>query len=225
MLDGKVGILHGLWIPRLHQREVSVLRKKRANFDVEGRRRSTKKPSTVFVPFGSEVSELKLGVENDNRPFATVDVLGVKLIGLLDSGAQISILGTGSENLVKRLKLKLLPTTTKLSTAGGFQLKVLGYVNLPITFNGQTKIVTTLVAPLMTRRLILGMNFWRMFKIEPTIQGQLGGVADVMEADVEVEKILTAEQQARLEEVKNRFKVFRDGDRLGVTPLISHTID
>lgn len=187
-----------------------------------------KKPSTVFVPYQPEISELKLDVEGDNRPFAVIDVMGVELIGLLDSGAQISILGCGSKNLLTKLKLKLLSTDTKLTTAGGSRLDVLGYVNLPVTFHGQTKIVTTLVAPAMKRRLILGMNFWRMFNIEPTIQGQLGGIAESMEAEAEKHddaEILTADQQARLEEIKVKFKVFREGDKLGVTPLISHTIE
>lgn len=63
-----------------------------------------KKPSTVFVPYQSEVSELRLKVDGDNRPFVNVDVLGVKLIGLLDSGAQISIVGFGSEKLLKKIE-------------------------------------------------------------------------------------------------------------------------
>lgn len=187
-----------------------------------------KKPSTVFVPYQSEVSELRLKVDGDNRPFVNVDVLGVKLIGLLDSGAQISIVGFGSEKLLKKLKLKLLPTRTKLTAAGGSRLEVLGYVNLPVSFHGQTKIVTTLVAPAMKRRLILGMNFWRMFNIEPAIQGQLGGALEALEAEVEGHKeedILTEEQQARLNDVKSKFKVFREGDKLGVTKLITHTIE
>lgn len=107
-------------------------------------------------------------------------------------------------------------------------MDVLGYVNLPVSFHGQTKIVTTLVAPAMKRRLILGMNFWRMFNIEPAIQGQLGGALEALEAEVEGHKeedILTDEQQARLNDVKAKFKVFREGDKLGVTKLITLTIE
>lgn len=79
------------------------MRKKRPRFDVGGRRSPTKKPSTVFVPFCTDVSELNVEVAGDNRPFAGVEVLGVRLIGLLDSGAQVSILGAGSENLIGKL--------------------------------------------------------------------------------------------------------------------------
>lgn len=204
-----------------------ILRKKRARFDVGGRRNPSRKPPTVFVPFCSDVSELNVELEGDNRPFAGIEVLGVRLVGLLDSGAQVSILGTGSENLIKRLKLKLFNTHTKLSTAGGNSLEVKGYVNLPVTFDGETRILTTLVAPSMKRRLILGMNFWRLFRIEPTIPRTLdeAEVAEVEQSETQEGSMLTPEQMERLDEVKKQFKVFVDGDQLETTPLITHKVE
>lgn len=98
-------------------------------------------------------------IEGDNRPFAKVDVMGLGVIGLLDCGAQMTVLGIGSEKLIRALKLKLQSTIVKLTTAGGAALEVKGFVNLPITFNGKTKFVTAIVAPTLNRRLILVMNF------------------------------------------------------------------
>lgn len=57
-------------------------------------------------------------VEGDNRPFASVDVMDLKVIGLLDCGAQMTVLGIGSGKLIRDLKLKVQPTKLKLSTAG-----------------------------------------------------------------------------------------------------------
>lgn len=45
---------------------------------------------------------------NDNRPYAPVEVFGKPMIGLLDSGASISILGKGCYDLAKQLQLSLL---------------------------------------------------------------------------------------------------------------------
>lgn len=207
---------------------MSILPKKRANFGVGGHRKTYKKPPTLFVPYRSDINELQVSVEGDNRPYAGVNVLGVRLIGLLDSGAQVSILGAGSKNLLRKLKLKVFPSETKVFTAGGDRLEVSGYVHLPVTLNGVTKIVITLVAPSMKRRLILGMNFWRMFNIQPTIHSQLEEIGDVVEVeavDQENELCLTTEQQRKLDEVKSQFKVFIEGDILDTTPLIEHSIE
>lgn len=168
-----------------------------------------------------------VAIEGDNRPFAGINVLGLRLIGLLDSGAQVSILGTGSENLIRKLKLKLFNTTTKVTTAGGNRLEVKGYVNLPVTFEGETRILTTLVAPSMKRRLILGMNFWKLFNIQPTVQNSLDDqeIAEAEREQIEEDCRLSPKQNDRLEEVKKQFKAFVEGGPLETTSLISHKIE
>lgn len=201
-----------------------VLCKKREAVDVRGRRCRSIKPLTKFVPFNPEIGELIVRLDGDNRPFAKVDVMGIQLIGLLDCGAQMTVLGFGSGRLLRDLKLKLQPTALKLTTAGGSALEVKGFVNLPMTFNGKTKIVTAVVAPTLNRRIILGMNFWKLFNIEPTVN-QEEFVVEELETECEKEQNLTAEQEGLLEEVKTEFKVFLDGDRLDVTPLITHKIE
>ena len=150
--------------------------------------------------------------------------MGVKLIGLLDSGAQVSILGMGGEELLKKLKLKKFPTKMKLLAAGGENLAVQGYVHLPVTFNGETKLVTTIIAPTLKRRLLLGINFWHLFGIEPTIKDGVNTIEEVA-VEPEDEISLSPEQRKQLEEVKKEFKGFVDGQFLETTPLISHKIE
>lgn len=63
-------------------------------------------------------------VEGDNRPFVTVDVMGLKVTGLLDSGAQVSILGAGGDLLLRKLNLREFGSKRKLFSAGGDELEV-----------------------------------------------------------------------------------------------------
>lgn len=191
---------------------------------MRGRRCSNKKPLTKFVSTAQEIGELIIQVDGDNRPFAKVDVMGFHIIGLLDCGAQMTVLGIGCGKLLQDLKLKLHPTGLKLITAGGSQMEVTGFVNLPITFNGKTKIVAAVVAPNLNRRLILGMNFWKSFNIEPTIN-QDECLVEEVEAGLEEEPCLTAAEKQLLDEVKTEFKVFDEGSKLEVTPLITHRIE
>ena len=129
-------------------------------------------------------------LSNDSRPFAKVEVLGISMIGLLDSGAARTVLGIGGKRLVEALKLKLKPTETSLRTAAGQELEVLGCIEVPITFNGETKLLPVLVAPQLKRRCILGYDFWRKFGIRPSIQqcietidGNLEGLEELLTED------------------------------------------
>lgn len=184
-----------------------------------------------------EIDELFVRVDGDNRPFAKVYVLGREIVGLLDSGAQRTVLGIGCRKLIKDLKLKIFPTEVSLKTASGSPVEVEGYVHLPITFNDENKIIPALIAPGLKRRLILGYgDFWRSFGLQPTVQSDHIGMIEQLEdeeggeetrgEDGEDDKeLLTSEQKAQLEEVKKLFKIAVDGEVLDVTPLISHKIE
>ncbi|XP_055613020.1 uncharacterized protein LOC129759569 [Uranotaenia lowii] len=174
----------------------------------------------------AEIEELIIRVEGDNRPFARVDVMGVQVVGLLDCGAQMTVLGVGSRKLLDDLKLKQYPTNIKLSTAGGTALNVTGIVDLPMMFNGETKLISTVVAPNLSRRLVLGMNFWKSFGIEPSVS-RIEEIAyeENEEPEVGNEELLSSIEKHRLEEVKKKFKVYKEGERLDATPLMTHSIE
>lgn len=167
-----------------------------------------------------KVDEIYLSLKHDDRPFAKIHIFEIPIIGLLDSGAHKCILGHNAENLIKTCKLKLFPTDMDLSTASGQKLNVSGYVNLPITFNGTTKLIDTLVVPDLKRKLILGTEFWRAFGIVPTVQQT--SVDEVDSSPDESE--LNEAQLQELEKVKQQFKVAVEG-RLDTTTFISHRIE
>lgn len=131
------------------------------------------KTSDYYTSQEAQLEELFVKVEDDDRPFVKVSVFDVPLIGLLDSGAHRSILGVGSLKLIKSCKLRIFPTNVDLVTASGQKLEVTGYVNLPICFNGQTKILDTLIVPDLKRRLLLGTDFWNAFGIVPSLTTKL----------------------------------------------------
>lgn len=177
------------------------------------------------------IDELLIHIEGDARPFVEVKILDKKLIGLLDSEAQRTVLGKGSEKLIDELKLKVFQTSTSAKTASGAPIEILGYVNLPITFNGETHIIPALIAPVVRHKLILGYeDFWRVYKLEPSVQIQrVCYDEDYSESEIEVhemeEDVLTQEQMESLEEVKGMFMVAVEGEILNITPMISHKIE
>ncbi|XP_055605127.1 uncharacterized protein LOC129753338 [Uranotaenia lowii] len=173
----------------------------------------------------AEVAEFVLSVEGDNRPFTRINVMGISMLGLLDCGAQLTVIGTGSRKLLRDLKLKMLPTSVKLSAADGTNIGVQGSVDMPVTFDGQTRIVSTLVAPGLKRRLILGMNFWKIFNIEPTIKKIEEFSVEELEGEEKEGENLTPDQIKQIEEVKKQFKVFVEGEKLEATPVYTAKIE
>lgn len=167
-----------------------------------------------------QIDEHFIKFAHDNRPFVKVQVLDIPLVGLLDSGANRSILGVGSAKLLDSCKLKILNANTDVTTASGQHLEVQGYVNLPISFNGITKIISTLVIPTLKRRLILGTDFWNAFGIVPQVCHTT--VEEVENIDESLD--LTEDQHEQLEQVKSLFKPTVEGI-LDSTNLIAHRIE
>lgn len=186
--------------------------------------------SNGFKPFPNdeyseqpvEIAELFLNLQGDLRPFVKINILGHDVIGLLDSGAQCSVLGVGAEKLLKSLKLKPSQSNFNLITAAGKSLPVTGCVDLPVHFNGQDKIIPMIIAPNLNHRLILGADFWRIYNIRPTILTSLQ-INEIESPENDIH--LSDSQREQLDEIKSRFKTASDGEYLNVTSLISHKIE
>lgn len=177
------------------------------------------------------IEEIFVKVDGDARPFIKVNILGKEILGLLDSGAQRTVLGIGSKKLIRELQLKVYPSDASIKTASGAEIEIGGYVNLPVTFNQQCHIIPTLIAPKLNRRLILGYeDFWKAFRLQPTILKQselfeLCTVDEEIKCEREENDILSAAQFQELEEVKGLFKGSVEGEVLDTTTLISHKIE
>ncbi|KAJ8949870.1 hypothetical protein NQ318_010504 [Aromia moschata] len=66
--------------------------------------------------------------EGDERPYLKVNVLGRSLLGLLDSGASVTILGGPGWEQIKNLGIELLEGKTKIRVANGEGCESLGVV-------------------------------------------------------------------------------------------------
>lgn len=139
--------------------------------------------------------------------------------GLLDSGANCTILGKGALDFIRSINLKKYNFRTNLRTADGTSHQADIYVNLPITFNNKTHTVPTLVVPSLSNQLILGMDFWEIFNIQP-VCGQIDS------EPIPLDSIdLTDEESGILAEAVAELKTSIPNAPISRTHLIEHRIE
>ena len=188
---------------------------------------------------------------SDERPYAEVQVGDFKLVGLLDSGASVSILGKGCRELVEKLRAKIDRFYSSVSTASGESHTVLGKVKLPILYENKIREIVFYLCPYLTQSVYFGVDFWKAFELAPSIfknqnvkalSENLVESASLVVSEIDPEKIvqsfsndhsklenklsphvLSESQLKRLEEVKRQFKTF-EVHGLGRTHLEMHTI-
>lgn len=185
-----------------------------------------------FLPF---VIESIINLDGDKRPYLEVDVLGYKIVGLLDSGACCTIMGGEiSQVMLEKLGIKERPISTAIKTADGAVHEINSCADVPYLYNGQCQVVSTLVAPTFPRDLILGIDFWEAFRIKPSVKiSEIAECFFVEDAEcnnpdeppnVSPAHVLDDIQLSRLNEVKVLFRTTQ-ADKLGCTTLITHKID
>lgn len=163
-----------------------------------------------------------LDVEGDNRPYAKVSILGHEIVGLLDSGANLTVLGQNSENLIKKLKLKPIPFLSNVKTADGTSHDVTSYVNLPIYYNKTLHTIQTILVPSLTIELVLGMDFWTLFGIKPVIANEI----NTIDSFNLIENITLSEQQSlEIKKVIETFHIASSDLPLGRTNVLCHEIN
>lgn len=166
----------------------------------------------------SKVAEIGLG--HDGRPQASVKVNGVQVLGLLDSGANISCFGKGAEELLATIGLKWKRISSAVKTADGANQSIIGFVDAEVVYKTRKNLIRLYLIPSLTQVLYLGMDFWRSFEIFPK---SISEVAGSHQSDPNTH-VLNAEQAARLKLVVDLFPS-SDVEGLGKTHLIQHSID
>lgn len=159
---------------------------------------------------------------DDNRMYAEVMVKNVPIRALMDSGANVSILGRGVEDFLKKSGVFVHSLASYVSTACGSRQRVIGYATVPVTYLGKTKYLNVFLVPSLQQEMYLGMDAWRKFGIAPVMVNEVS----VKKHDtLENEQIeLTSEQRSRLESVVNSFPN-ATVEGLGRTHMLTHHID
>lgn len=127
-----------------------------------------------FKSFRSIASVLFTPSENDVRPYLKFKVNEFEIIGLLDSGACISILGNNAHKQFIKFGFQLQECVDKsCSVANGVQLESVGFIFVPVTFGKINRVVKFFVIPSIVTEVILGCDFWRSFDLGKDIFDQI----------------------------------------------------
>lgn len=176
---------------------------------------------------------------NDIRPYLNVKILDLTLCGLLDSGAAVSIIGNGAHQKLLNLGYSLETSKDFLVTvANGSECNTIGFMTLPITFNGITKVIKFFVIPSIVSNIIFGVDFWKEFNLMPEIFKNVSYIQapssflfnnayiDNQVHVIEAYENLTSHQQNLAETMICKFKdISFEKAGLGRTHLMEHVID
>lgn len=175
----------------------------------------------------------------DLRPHAKVEINGVEVTGLLDSGATISCLGKNAHETLRRCQLTWKAYEgSNVQTASGAAQKVEGYADVKVVFAGKRKWIRLWIVPTLTNSLYLGIDFWLAYNLLPKLEelaltndGIVEGQGAVVESDPDADRESTPDMHQLSEEEKERLAkvvaLFPSSERegLGKTALLKHTIN
>lgn len=175
-----------------------------------------------------EIAESKLDNQQypnfyDDRPYGSVYIQGYAFRGLLDSGANVSVLGRGAEDFLQKTGLFLHSfPNSHVSTASGKKERILGYVSVNVKYGNKIRRLVLYVVPSLQQSLYLGIDFWKRFGLQPVMINEIT-TETKNEVDPNIHE-MTAEQRKKLNEV---IELFPDSSKLGLgkTNLMVHKID
>lgn len=183
----------------------------------------------------------------DKRYYAFITFLNFSEYGLLDTGANISCIGSNLALTDFSNFKQFFPTKSFVKTADGTVQQTLGFLEVEVSFRDQTKRLKFLIVPKITQRVILGLDFWKAFNLaadvfhsafisegdilsNPTIaatniafNSEFDNLSTINDND-NVKYPLTSTQITQLRAIIKLFPDFSE-QGLGRTKLIEHDID
>lgn len=159
---------------------------------------------------------------SDIRPYANIEIFGKNYLGLLDSGANKSCIGSELARSILDNEVGVYKKCRgSVKTADGKRQMVAGIITMSITFNNQQKEMEFLIVPTVTNDVICGMDFWQIFGVKVCAEPMVNQLSLDEESDA---LHLTPTQQQQLELATSAFPS-SEKEGLGVTTLIEHHID
>lgn len=177
----------------------------------------------------------------DNRPYISVTLFDENVIALIDSGANLTCLGSLALNLLKRHKILLDKSKRRIvTTADGKAQKITGVCQLPLCINNICKIINVSVVPSLRCGLILGSDFCKTFSLMLNFQNNswdiysesnklkvnvITELSEQSDRNKELKSNLSNENIIEMEKAVNLFKTLSPDGKLGRTNLIQAHID
>lgn len=163
---------------------------------------------------------------SDVRPYAEVILFGEKMLGLMDTGASLSCVGSrvAKDYIDACRPYKKLNSVVR--TADGNSQDVVGYVDTKISFKGLEKDISIFIIPSLDRDLYLGVDFWNLFDLLPAGLLTEDNISDNMSwvSEIAPQIQLTDFQRRHLNKVISMFPSFSK-QGLGRTHVLQHSID
>lgn len=163
----------------------------------------------------------------DDRPFVKVRVLEEYLTGLLDSGANVSVLGKNCLTFLKKLNISYTNINTSIRTANGDKQAVIGFCILPIHFKNVTRNLQLYLVPSLSQEAYFGVNFWKEFALAPEVIPPSNICVSELSNESKPDgnfHILSPEENLLLERTILEFPSYEKMG-LGCTDLLEHHID
>ena len=169
-----------------------------------------------------------------------VKIFDLEKVALLDTGANISVLGKGTEDIVDRMKDLPIHRKINLKTGGG-ELHEGIVKKIPIEYDNEKRHIQFVYSETIAVPIVLGMNFYNAwnFKIVREVDSNLINLIrntddedDDLECKEEKELEMRIEDEHELTKYENylvnnamcKFN-FSDGIKLGCQKVIQHKIN
>lgn len=172
--------------------------------------------------FYKSIDSTTLNDTGDDRVFLEVKLGNEILTGLVDTGANVTCLGKGCLDFLKRNNLTYTPLEASVKTAGGNLKRILGFVNVPIYFRKASHTFTVFISPDLQQDLYLGTNFIRHFQLAPSLFPKIS-ISEISVPDPNRHTLTVSENQLLSEVIAQ----FPSSENLGLgrTHLETHNID
>lgn len=136
----------------------------------DGLGRVQKRPESVktLKPVGFTTSAF-VKISDDQRFHAAVNIAGKEFIGMLDSGAQISVVGPRFQSLVDSGQVQTKPSSFSIRTADGTVHPTKHSLVLQMLYSGEFHTIEAPIFVDLKHDLILGVDFGYKFNIRPAV--------------------------------------------------------
>lgn len=157
--------------------------------------------------------------DSDNRPYLPLTIGDKLYFGLLDSGANKSVVGGKLADVIGDYS-SFTKYHGTVRTADGQTQRIIGIADVEFTYQDRLCKFEFLVIPSIKQEIICGMDFWKKFGISINTMDDINSV----ETDESNSVPLTTKQALMLRAIVDSFpNSERDG--LGCTNLLEHNID